>query len=368
MEGGQNPGEGPGPGFRRLPGLEQLRRARARPAAPAARHARPQRALERLRPGARAGPGAQGGRQRAGAQTRAGQAGGGRRGQRRGAVGRGAARGLLGVVVLGRAARLALFGARRARRTLGAGRTLLFAELGPAVLEPDLRAQGPVRPRPRDAREPSVWKGSDQDYYQIPERGPVGPPLPGSWPSSLCSRPLLHLPLPPGLPLGDLITRHRQAPVFQVSGRGLRLRSLITQSPAPNSFLLEAPGISTWSVPRRWRRGRVLGETVRPGSPVRADQLDISTWICKTDNRVHLGGRSSALRLPRALGFQAQRSHSCRAGEGTWRHSMAFWDSPALALRPPGAPTLPTWEASRLPKHPSTCLAVLREQRGNPGG
>lgn len=176
MEGGQNPGEGPGPGFRRLPGLKQLRRARAWPAAPAARHARPQWALERLWPGARARPGAQGGRQWAGAQTRAGQAGGGRwRRQRRGAVGRGAARGLLGVVVLGRAARLALFGARRARRTLGAGRTLLFAELGPAVLEPDLRAQGPVRPRPQDAGEPSVRKGPDQDYYKLSERRPLGP-------------------------------------------------------------------------------------------------------------------------------------------------------------------------------------------------
>lgn len=163
VEGRQNPREGPWSGFRRLPSLKQLRRARARSAAPTARHAGPQRALERLwpRPGSRSGP--QGGGQRAGAQARAGQAGRGRRRrQRRGAVGRGAARGLLGVVVLRGAARLTLFGARRARRTLGVGRTLLFAELGPAVLEPDLRAQGPVSPGPAGAvRPPSGggWSG-----------------------------------------------------------------------------------------------------------------------------------------------------------------------------------------------------------------
>lgn len=138
----QNSGEGPGPGLRGLPSLKQLRCSCAGPAAPAARHPRPQCALEWLGPG----PGAQRGGQRTGTQARAGQAGCGRRRQRRGAVGRGAARGLLGVVVLGRAARLALFGSRRSRRAFGAGRALLFAELGPAVLEPDLWAQGPVNP------------------------------------------------------------------------------------------------------------------------------------------------------------------------------------------------------------------------------
>lgn len=164
VEGGQNPREGPGPRFRWLPGLKQLRCARAWPAAPTTRHAGPQRALELLWPRPRSGPGAQGGGQRAGAQAWAGQAGRGRRRQRRGAVGRGAARGLLGVVVLRRAARLTLFGSRRARRTLGAGRTLLFAELGPAVLEPDLRAQGPVSPGPPGASETFVRKGPGHDY------------------------------------------------------------------------------------------------------------------------------------------------------------------------------------------------------------
>lgn len=145
VERGQNPREGPRPGLCWLPGLKQLGRSCSGPAAPTARYAGPQWALERLWPRPGTGTGTQGGGQRAGAQARAGQARGGRRRrQRRGAVGRWAARGLLGVVVLGRAARLALFGARCARCTLGAGRALLFAELGPAVLEPDLRAQGLV--------------------------------------------------------------------------------------------------------------------------------------------------------------------------------------------------------------------------------
>lgn len=95
---GQNPRERPGPGLCWLPGLKQVGRACARPAAPTTRHAGPQWALKRLGPGD--GPGAQGSGQRAGAQARAGQAGRGRRRQRRGAVGRWAARGLLGVVVL----------------------------------------------------------------------------------------------------------------------------------------------------------------------------------------------------------------------------------------------------------------------------
>ena len=80
VKGGQNSREGTWPGFRRLPGLKQLRCARAGAATSTARHPCPQRSLERLGPG----PGAQRGGQRAGAQTRAGQAGCRRRRQRRG--------------------------------------------------------------------------------------------------------------------------------------------------------------------------------------------------------------------------------------------------------------------------------------------
>lgn len=144
VKGGQNPGEGPGAGLGRLPSLKQFGRACAGTAAPTARHTCPQCALERLWPWPGSRPRAQCDGQWAGAQARAGQAGRRRRRQRCSAIRRGAACGLLGVVVLGGAARLALFGARRARRPLGAGCALLFAELGPAVLEPDLRAQGPV--------------------------------------------------------------------------------------------------------------------------------------------------------------------------------------------------------------------------------
>lgn len=169
VKGGQNSREGTWPGLRRLPGLKQLRCARAGAATPTARHPCPQRAFEWLGPG----PGAQRGGQRAGAQARAGQAGCRRRRQRRGAVGRGAARGLLGVVVLRRATRLALFGARRSRRAFGAGRALLFAELGPAVLEPDLWAQGPVSPEDDHTghfspRPLGACKTSDQIYRPPP--------------------------------------------------------------------------------------------------------------------------------------------------------------------------------------------------------
>lgn len=169
---GQNPREGPGPGLCWLPGLKQLCCARARPSAPTARHTGPQWALERLRPRARTRPGTQGGGQRAGAQAGAGQTRRGRRWQRCSAVGRWAARGLLGVVVLGRAARLALFGARRARRTLGAGCALLFAELGPAVLEPDLRAQVPVSPGPQAPVRPRSGRGRIKMITSLPIAAP----------------------------------------------------------------------------------------------------------------------------------------------------------------------------------------------------
>lgn len=359
VEGGQNPREGPRPGFRRLPGLKQLRSASARPAAPAARHAGPQGALERLWPGARAGPGAQGGRQRAGAQTRAGQAGGGRRRQRRGAVGRRAARGLLGVVVLGRAARLALFGARRARRTLGAGGTLLFAELGPAVLEPDLRAQGPVRPRPQGAGEPSVQKGPDQDYCQLSERWPLGPPLD---PPHLS----VHLfsstcPFLPGLPPWDLLTRGPS-----VLGLGdSAFAPLITQSPAPKSFLHEAPGISTWGVQRRLRTGWGTGETFCSGSPVRADQLNLCTGFLRQTTESTLAWLSRALCLPRARDFPARGFHSCRPGEGTWRRSLAFpYSSASLGTEAsPGSRS--THSASF---QDSARLSLLGRLRGKSGG
>lgn len=296
VEGGQDPREGPGPGLRRLPGLEQLGRARARPATPTARHAGPQGPLERLwpRPGSR--PRAQGGGQRAGAQARAGEARRGRRRrrQRRGAVGRGAARGLLGVVVLGRAASLTLFGARRARRTLGAGRALLFAELGPAVLEPDLRAQRPVRvsPGPPGAVRPRPAGGARPGLM----------PLSGLGPRPACLRSLLSgtcpfLRVPRVLPWGSAPPPALPPPPSQGSGSPPR-----HPTPSPQFPPLRSSG-SPLEGPRAVRA---------PGKPFhqglqQTRQLNICTRICKIYKKVRPdpAARLPGAPLPGIRGFTA---------------------------------------------------------------